>query len=363
MKFAIFLQHYFPYGGLQRDALRLAEAAIDADDAPTLIVSTWDGPKPANIPVIELNSGGQSNHSKAKRFEEDCQPFINSNEYDSAICFSRVANTPYHFCGDPCFRDRFLKNKPAIAKLLPRYRYLLAVEQAVFGENSPTHIFFLAESEIPAYKQHYKLPTEQWTLLPPWLKPPSHFTQSRDQLKDQLTQELKIPSNSTLLLFVGSDFHRKGLDRAIQALATCNNESIHLIACGLDSPTSCEKLAQSLNISSQLHILGPRDDVPKLMTVADLLIHPARQETAGMVLLEALTYGLPVLCSEQCGYATFVQEAGCPLISSEANATNIAQLIQSTLARRSELSQKSLSWSQAPDRYCTAQQILKMLRK
>ena len=53
MKLGIFLQHYFPYGGLQRDAARLALAAQDA----TLVVSTAENP-PSNLDLLQLKSGG-----------------------------------------------------------------------------------------------------------------------------------------------------------------------------------------------------------------------------------------------------------------------------------------------------------------
>ena len=40
-----------------------------------------------------------------------------------------------------------------------------------------------------------------------------------------------------------------------------------------------------------------------------LLVHPARKEAGGLVLLEALSQGLPVIASEECGYAQYVAEA------------------------------------------------------
>ena len=59
-----------------------------------------------------------------------------------------------------------------------------------------------------------------------------------------------------------------------------------------------------------LRVLGPRKDVPELLTAADLMVHPARNEAAGNVLLEGIASGLPVICSEACGFSDFVAEAG-----------------------------------------------------
>ena len=55
--------------------------------------------------------------------------------------------------------------------------------------------------------------------------------------------------------------------------------------------------------------LGPREDVPRLLLGADLLIHPAYHENTGTVLVEALAAGLPAIASAVCGYAHYVDEA------------------------------------------------------
>ena len=362
MKFGIFLQHYFPYGGLQRDAVRLAEAAVQAGDTPVMIVSTWEGPKPSGFQIIELASGGTSNHKKAERFANDCQVMYKQEQLDTAICFSRVPGTPFHFCGDPCFKEKFTRTKASFNKLLPRYRFLLKNEEDLFGEQSDTHIFYLAASEIPAYTDFYPLDESRYTLLPPWLKRPKQFDQSKEQIKDALTKDLGIANDSTLLLFVGSDFHRKGLDRAIDALAELKDSSIHLVACGQCSPDACLQQAKQLGIENQVHILGPRDDIPEWMFISDLLVHPARQETAGMVLIESLTYGLPVLCTENCGYAQAVAESGCPPLNSSCSASHLSERISQSLSNISKLHELTQKWLTNSADFETASLILDTLR-
>jgi UDP-glucose:(heptosyl)LPS alpha-1,3-glucosyltransferase len=358
MKFGIFLQHYFPYGGLQRDAVRLAEAAVQAGDIPVMIVSTWDGPKPAGFQIIELASGGSSNHRKAERFANDCQLMYQQEKLDTAICFSRVPGTPFHFCGDPCFKEKFTRTKANLYKLLPRYRFLLKNEEELFGSESRTHIFYLAASEIPAYTDFYPLDESRYTLLPPWLKRPKQFTQSKQSLKENLTLELGIKADSKLLLFVGSDFHRKGLDRAIDALAELMDSSIHLVACGKCSPDAYLQQAKQLSIEKQVHILGPRDDISEWMFISDLLVHPARQETAGMVLLEALTYNLPILCTENCGYASTVIEAGCIPLKELSTPPEIASRIDSQLTDIKCTIPAIQQWISKDERYAVAEVIL-----
>ncbi|MBK1853597.1 glycosyltransferase family 4 protein [Verrucomicrobiaceae bacterium 5K15] len=344
MKLAIFLQRYFPYGGLQRDSVRLAEAAFEAGHEVAIVVATWEGPKPQHIEVRELHSGGQSNHQKSAQFASACQQIM--AEFDVTICFSRVPGCDFHFCGDPCYAEKFARQKPAILRLLPRYRFLHANEAAVFGPDSPTHLFFLAASEIPPYQEFYHIPETQMTLLPPWLKKTEPFSQSAADLKAATLKSMNLPADSEMLLFVGSDFQRKGLDRAIDALAEVKQDNLHLVVCGQDQADPYRKQAQQLGIEDRVHLLGPRDDVPRLMASASLLVHPARQETAGMVLLEALSYGLPVLCTENCGYASHVQDAGCPPLHTEIRPSELAETIRQSLPLLPDLKAQALAWAE-----------------
>lgn len=361
MKLAIFLQHYFPYGGLQRDAVRLAEAARAAGDQPTLVVATWEGKKPRGIPVIELHSGGTRNHTKASRFSEACQSILKSGKYDTAIGFSRIPGAPFHFCGDSCFLDKFTRSKPTLARLLPRYRYFLNNEQLLFGTDSNTHIFFLADPDIATFQQYYQLSDQRCTLLPPWLNKAEPLDAPSSQIRERIFNELQLPESQRLLLFVGSNFQLKRVGKIIEALPLLPDD-IHLAICGEDDPAAPRKLAQSLGVPERVHIMGPRNDIPSWMVSSDLLVHPSSRETAGMVLVEALTYGLPVTCTRLCGYAGHVADAGGHLLSNDCPPAEIAQVVTGMLAHREAYQEKALAWAAHPEHYRTAEVILDRIR-
>ncbi|WP_284541045.1 glycosyltransferase, partial [Pleomorphomonas sp. T1.2MG-36] len=80
---------------------------------------------------------------------------------------------------------------------------------------------------------------------------------------------------------------------------------------GQDKPRKFEALAEKRGVRSNVHFFSGRNDVAELMAAADLLLHPAYQEAAGIVLLEAITAGLPVLTSAVCGYAHYIAQANC----------------------------------------------------
>ncbi len=50
------------------------------------------------------------------------------------------------------------------------------------------------------------------------------------------------------------------------------------------------------------------------MAAADVLVHPARTETTGTVIIEAIANGLPVIASETCGFSSFVRQAKAGIV-------------------------------------------------
>ena len=60
--------------------------------------------------------------------------------------------------------------------------------------------------------------------------------------------------------------------------------------------------------------LGHREDVPELMAATDLFVHPARYDTTGTVILEAIANGLPVITTSACGYAKHVSGANAGIV-------------------------------------------------
>ena len=362
MKFGIFLRRYFPYGGLQRDAIRLATAARNAGDDPLLVVSEWKGPRPSDIPLLTLKSKGGSNHAKEREFAKACGLISRKEGLQTAICFSRVPGTPFHFCGDLCFNTKFSNTKPACLRWLPRYRYYLDAEQSMFGPQSKTHVFFLAQSELSTYQKCYQIKQTHYTLLPPWLKKPEPAIGPDISLRKQLLAPLGIKEDTPFLLFVGSNFQLKGLDRIIKALPLTTDERLSLIVCGQDDPSPFQKLALKNGVQDRVHILGPRDDIQDWMRIAELLVHPARTEPAGMVLLEALSYRLPVVCTKVCGYSTHVREAGCRILPQEFSSKDLAESISEHRLNRNAISEKIQTWLEADDRFQTASVILDKMR-
>ena len=110
-----------------------------------------------------------------------------------------------------------------------------------------------------------------------------------------------------------------------------------------------------MRILDRVSFLAGRDDIPRFLLGADLLIHPAYAENTGTVLLEAVVAGLPVLTTAVCGYAQYVAGAGAGRVLSEpfeqqALDAALADLLTDN-ALRAAMARSGLAWAETADIY------------
>ena len=142
------------------------------------------------------------------------------------------------------------------------------------------------------------------------LTPPGIGLDWNDHEQIEIHKIFKIPLEDKVALFVGSDFSRKGLDRAISSVhfLNANHIPLSLLVIGKDNSEPYSELLDKLGLNEKVKFLGPRNDVASLMKSSDLLLHPAREEAAGNVIIESLVSHLPVATCKDVGFAEEVKK-------------------------------------------------------
>ncbi len=158
----------------------------------------------------------------------------------------------------------------------------------------------------------------------------------------QAQQHLGLASDKTWLLLVGNDFKRKGLDAALAALAQLP-QHVHLAVAG-DTRQQANYLpiAQQLGVAPRVQFLGSLRDMSVAYQAAHLLVHPTLEDSFGMVVLEAMAHGLPVVVSgpAYCGVAAqLVHGQQAWLLKDPHDAQELAGTIQSLLLNSELLEQ------------------------
>lgn len=180
--------------------------------------------------------------------------------------------------------------------------------------------------------------------------------QLKPENRHQLRHELGLDDKDILLLMIGSNFHTKGVERSIRALAALPEETrshsfLHVIGRGKEGPYL--KLAAKLGVAEKVRFLGGRDDVPRFLAEADFLLQPSLTENTGNAIVEALVAGVPVLATETCGYSEHVLKAdsgqvvGCTSFHQEEMNVALAEMLVSQ--RRRTWQDNALLYSEEND--------------
>lgn len=185
----------------------------------------------------------------------------------------------------------------------PHQRAKLTLERATY--ESPVLRSVICNSEMVRNDilRHYDVAPDRLHVIENAIEVAAYQRPRDWELHRRRTRgEAGIPQEVFLWLFVGSGFARKGLDIVFRALV--HHHDAHVAVVGRDhAEARYRRLARRLKIEHRVHFLGRRDDVRPYYWAADALIHPALYEAYGLVVLEAMAAGLPVLGSFQCGAA------------------------------------------------------------
>ena len=312
MRLAFVLYKYFPFGGLQRDFMRIALECQARGHSIRVYTPIWEGEVPAGFDVRVAPIKAVFNHHRNERFSAWLAADLARDPVDRVVGFNKMPGLDVYYAADGCFEDKAQTLRNPLYRLFGRYKHFADYERAVFGPQSSTEILMISEVQQPLFVKHYGTPAERFHLLPPGIAADRRAPDNAADIRAEFRAEFGLGEDDLLLVQIGSGFKTKGLDRSLKAVAALPRElrqRTRLIAIGQDDPKPFLLQVKALGVSDQVQILKGRSDIPRFLLGADLLIHPAYNENTGTVLLEALVSGLPVLVTDVCGYAHYIAEA------------------------------------------------------
>jgi phosphatidyl-myo-inositol dimannoside synthase len=128
----------------------------------------------------------------------------------------------------------------------------------------------------------------------------------------------------------------KGHDRVIQAVAELRSthpDIVYVVAGDGDDRPRLEQLAADLGVAEQVRFIGyvPEIDLPDLYRAADVFIMPSTGEGFGIVFLQALASGIPVIGGDSDGSRDPLRNGLDGRLVSIIQATSIASAIDETI--------------------------------
>ncbi len=211
-----------------------------------------------------------------------------------------------------------MKNRIATSETEKEGAYRLNGERRVLARADRIVAATLAEQAQLQWL--YKADIGKLVIIPPGVDTCHFYPIPPDEAKDFIG----IPKDDRMVLFVGRIEPLKGLETLIRAMSCLRvNEMArpaYLAIIGGDpnaSPESmsaemarCQQLCRDLSMDEIVVFLGKRgqDTLPYYYSAAEVLVMPSHYESFGMVALEAMACGTPVIASQVGGLAFLVQD-------------------------------------------------------
>lgn len=369
MKLAFCLSYYFPYGGMQQDFMRIATECHARGHEIDAYTTSWEGDKPNWLTLHKITTNKNTNHELIKEFAHQINTLTKPKKYDLIIGFNKMPGLDIYFAADSCFTTK-PQYRNILRRITSRYRTYAKLEQQVFTPQSKTQILILSQTEQNKYQTQYNTQPERFHQLPPAVNPNRIPPDNVTEIRNKTRQTYGTKPDDYLLVTIGSSFRIKGVDRSIKALASLPPElknKTQLLVIGNDKRTEkYQTLAKKLSVEQKIRFLGIRYDIPNLLFASDLLIHPARVESAGMVIVEAIASETPVLVTNNCGYATHVKQSGAgeciptPYDQKQMNQQLANILNQQTLTK---YQQKANTYRQKTDLHNLAKNAADVIEK
>ena len=225
-----------------------------------------------------------------------------------------------------------VKNAIAVGEEEPELR--LVSERELVGDSH--RIIAATEKEKKDLTRYYSATPEKISVVPCGVN--LNLFQSVN--KETARQHLGFNGGS-IVLFVGRVEPLKGIDRLLMAMPILDNgRDLRLVVVGGDDDSQPEKerlqsLARNLNIQDTVTFVGTvrQEDLPLYYSAADVCVIPSYYESFGLVALESLACGTPVVATNVGGMESVVRHGQNGYLVKDNAPVHLADTIASLLAK------------------------------
>ncbi|MEW6629854.1 MAG: glycosyltransferase family 4 protein [Pseudomonadota bacterium] len=308
LKVAIGIFRLHPRGGIEDHAFRISAALSERGHQVDFYTTGEVSAQGFTTHVLKRR--GFSNHARMRAFASDFRR-ATENRYERTIAFHPSPGCDILILGD---YPRNRRGAGLWRRILPRFITYAELEAGCFEAGARTRVIGLACRQMEMLLERYPSLRSRSALLPPSISPELCQPDRRSpDIRAAVRDRLGIKQHAPVWLWVGLQPRVKGLDRAIEALARFPDAVLLVAGLPPDSPRAA-LLARTIErggLAARVRFLGYMSK-PQLVdhfAAADLMVHPARVDVTGAVILEALINGLPVVATDVCGFAAHVAQA------------------------------------------------------
>ncbi len=165
--------------------------------------------------------------------------------------------------------------------------------------------------------REFGIPDERIVVIPNGVDTERFHPRNRVVYRHRVRRDLGFEDGDLVALFVGNSWQRKGLKLAIDAIRSIPNPKLKLLVVGAGDPLLyCSPKELSDPDRRVVFLSHMEPQIERYYAATDLLLFPTLYEPFGLVVLEALASGLPVVVSATAGVAEHITDGETGLLLS-----------------------------------------------
>ena len=208
----------------------------------------------------------------------------------------------------------------------PLHPFLLTLEQRYFGERNYRKLIAPTEQVKADLVRCYAVPPEDIAIVPNGFAPGQLNAARAKNIRPEMRRKLGYREGDFVVLFVANELERKGFTPLLRAIARLKTPRVHLLAVvGRVSVDAYRAEIRRLGLEGHFQFVGAQSDLAPYYAAADVLALPTQYEAWGLVIVEALACGTPILTSRLAGASVAVREGVTgELLEDPCNVSEIA---------------------------------------
>jgi len=315
MKIAIAIRLFSPeIGGVEGVTRSIASGLARRGHEVHVFTSEPNECALEGVTVHKVRGWQFSSIAKTLSFPYFAKKAIAEQDFDIVHAFSRMAGADIYRLADPPQAAHLHRNyqgfKRIFAKLSLRNRTILRVERQTY-ENHSTTLVTNSYRTRRDLERYCAVDGSRVNVIRNGVDTERFHLGLREQNREPILNELGIPLDAAVLLFMGNDFRRKGLAQTVQVFEDLQKrmpeKPLHLIVVGLERTPIFRKDVEERGLSATVHFMGRCKNSERFYGAADVFMLPTREDPFANTILESLATGVPVITTRTNGAGELIE--------------------------------------------------------
>jgi UDP-glucose:(heptosyl)LPS alpha-1,3-glucosyltransferase len=332
MRIGLIRMRHTPFGGAETFMGRFMKELLKRGHTVEVFSREWELEREEDgVLVHRIKTFGPS-FLKPLVFAWRAKKEVERAAPDIVVSLERTFCQDVYRAGDGVHREWLERRRAAgsfarrfLMRLNPLHPVLLYLERRLFTDERLKRIVANSNGVKRDIIRHYGLPEDKICVIYNGIDPATYeVNEAQDAVeRAQVRSELGAGEGTTLLVFVGSGFERKGLIYAIRALALLKDDcDVRLVVVGKGNAERYRREAKRLGVGERVIFIGPVKGARKYYRAGDIFILPTVYEPFSNACLEAMASGLPVVTTKRNGASEIMTDGGDSVLLDDPADTN-----------------------------------------